>query len=144
MRVTIHHAGVVSANVKLDVKRRRVGVTLTVHQYGTGACSGLACIFFYTNNGEIQYMWPFSAFMQPKGMLSTKELQVGKTYKQRNTRLAAGYDPCKTLTRKKHLRDGKYYELTFHIGKKPSGRFYNSTDNPIFKRCATRRRRRSH
>jgi hypothetical protein len=51
MRVTIHHAGVVSVNVKLDVKRRRVGVTLTVHQYGTGAygtgaCSGLACIFF--------------------------------------------------------------------------------------------------
>lgn len=86
-------------------------------------------------------MWPFTAFMQPKGMLSTKELQVGKTYKQRNTRLAAGYDPCKTLTRKKHLRDGKYYELTFHIGKKPAGRFYNSTDNPIFKRCATRRRR---
>ena len=84
-------------------------------------------------------MWPFTAFIQPKGMLSTKELQVGKTYKQRNTRLAAGYDPCKTLTRKKHLRDGKYYELTFHIGKKPSGRFYNSTDNPIFKRCATRR-----
>ena len=90
-----------------------------------------------------RYMWPFTAFMQPKGMLSTKELQVGKTYKQRNTRLAAGYDPCKTLTRKKHLRDGKYYELTFHIGKKPSGRFYNSTDNPIFKRCATRRRNAS-
>ena len=87
-------------------------------------------------------MWPFTAFIQPKGMLSTKELQVGKRYKQRNTRLAAGYDPCKTLTRKKQLRDGKYYELTFHIGKKPSGRFYNSTDNPIFKRCATRRVRR--
>ena len=95
-----------------------------------------------------RYMWPFSAFIQPKGMLSTKELRVGKTYKQRNTRLAAGYDPCKTLTRKKHLIDGKYYELTFHIGKKPSGKFYNSTDNPIFKRCATRRtrtrNRRSH
>ena len=76
-------------------------------------------------------------------MLSTKELRVGKTYKQRNPRLAAGYDPCKTLTRKKHLRDGKYYELTFHIGKKPSGRFYNSTENPIFKRCASRGVRRS-
>jgi hypothetical protein len=86
-------------------------------------------------------MWPFTAFIQPKGMLSTKELQVGKTYKLRNTRLAAGYDPCKTLTRKTHLIEGKYYELIFHKGKTPSGRFYNSTDNPIFKRCATRRGR---
>jgi hypothetical protein len=98
-------------------------------------------LFIYTNNIEI-YMWPLTALMQPKGMLSTKELQVGKRYKQRNARMAAGYDPCKTLTRKTHLRDGKYYELIFHIGKKPSGRFYNSTDNPIFKRCATRRVRR--
>ena len=84
-------------------------------------------------------MWPFTAFIQSKGMLSTQELQVGKTYKLRNPRLAAGYDACKTLTRKKHLSDGK---LTFHVGKKRRGRFYNSTDKPIFKRCATRRHRR--
>ena len=39
-RVTVHHARI----VKLDIKRSRVGVKLTVSQYGTGiACSGLAC-----------------------------------------------------------------------------------------------------
>jgi hypothetical protein len=86
--------------------------------------------------------WPFSAFMQPKGMLSTKELKVGETYKQLSHRHAAGFDACKTLTRKQHLTDGKYYELTFHNGKKRRGKFYNSTDKPLFKRCATRRRHR--
>lgn len=84
--------------------------------------------------------WPFSAFMQPKGMLSTKELKVGETYKQLSHRHASGFDTCKTLTRKQHLRDGKYYKLTFHNGKKRRGQFYNSTDNPIFKKCVTRRR----
>jgi hypothetical protein len=86
--------------------------------------------------------WPFSAFMQPKGMLSTKELKVGETYKQLSHRHATGFDACKTLTRKQHLTDGKYYELTFHNGKKRRGKFYNSTDKPLFKRCATRRRHR--
>ena len=86
-------------------------------------------------------MWPFSAFMQPKGMLSTKELKVGETYKQRSHRHATGFDACKTLTRKQHLTDGKYYELTFHNGKKRRGKFYNFTDKPLFKRCVTRRRR---
>ena len=76
-------------------------------------------------------MWPFSAFMQPKGMLSTKELKVGETYKQRSHRHATGFDACKTLTRKQHLTDGKYYKLTFHNGKKRRGQFYNSTDKPI-------------
>ena len=87
-------------------------------------------------------MWPFSAFMQPNGMLSTKELNVGETYKQRSHRHATGFDACKTLTRKQHMSDGKYYELTFHNGKKRRGKFYNFTDKPLFKRCATRRRRR--
>ena len=86
-------------------------------------------------------MWPFSAFMQQKGMLSTKELKVGETYKQFSHRHATGFDACKTLTRKKHLSDGKYYELTFHNGKKRRGKFYNFTDKPLFKKCATRRRR---
>jgi len=89
--------------------------------------------------------WPFSAFMQPNGMLSTKELKVGETYKQLSHRHATGFDACKTLTRKQHLTDGKYYKLTFHNGKKRRGQFYNSTDKPLFKRCATRRRdRRRH
>lgn len=86
-------------------------------------------------------MWSFSAFMQqPKGMLSAKDLQVGTTYKQLATR-RAGFDTCKTLTRKQHLRDGKYYKLTFHNGKKRRGQFYNWTDKPLFKKCVTRHRR---
>jgi hypothetical protein len=67
--------------------------------------------------------WPFSAFMQPKGMLSTKELKVGETYKQLSHRHATGFDACKTLTRKQHLTDGKYYKLTFHNGKRAAGSF---------------------
>jgi hypothetical protein len=80
---------------------------------------------------------------ESKSMLSTKELKVGETYKQFSHRHATGFDACKTLTRKQHLSDGKYYELTFHNGKKRRGKFYNITDKPLFKRCATRRRRRS-
>ena len=79
---------------------------------------------------------------ESKSMLSTKELKVGETYKQFSHRHATGFDACKTLTRKQHLSDGKYYELTFHNGKKRRGKFYNITDKPLFKRCATRRRRR--
>lgn len=79
---------------------------------------------------------------ESNGMLSTKELKVGETYKQFSHRHATGFDACKTLTRKQHLSDGKYYELTFHNGKKRRGKFYNITDKPLFKRCATRRRRR--
>jgi hypothetical protein len=79
---------------------------------------------------------------ESNGMLSTKELKVGETYKQFSHRHATWFDACKTLTRKKHLNDGKYYELTFHNGKKRRGKFYNFTDKPLFKRCATRRRRR--
>jgi len=86
--------------------------------------------------------WPFSVLFGSKGMLTTRELRVGRTYKLRNLRMSAGFDRCKTLTRKKHLKDGKYYELTFHDkANLPSGKFYNSTDKPIFKRCVTRRRR---
>jgi hypothetical protein len=99
-------------------------------------------LFFSFANISTQIMWPFSAFMQSNGMLSTKELKVGETYKQRSHRHATGFDACKTLTRKQHLSDGKYYELTFHKGKKRRGKFYNFTDKPLFKRCVTRRRRR--
>jgi hypothetical protein len=81
---------------------------------------------------------------ESKSMLSTKELKVGETYKQLSHRHATGFDACKTLTRKQHLTDGKYYELTFHNGKTRRGKFYNSTDKPLFKQCATRRRRRRH
>ena len=84
-------------------------------------------------------MWPFSAFAPTKGMLTTAELKVGERYKQLSDRHATGFDTCKTLTRKEHL--SKNYGLTFHIGKKRIGQFYNTTDKPIFKRCATRRRR---
>ena len=87
-------------------------------------------------------MWPFSAFTPTKGMLSTAELKVGERYKQLSDRHTTGFDTCKTLTRKEHLRDGKNYALTFHKGKKRIGKFYNTTDKPMFKRCATRRRRR--
>jgi len=84
-------------------------------------------------------MWPFSAFAPTKGMLTTAELKVGERYKQLSDRHATGFDTCKTLTRKEHLT--KNYGLTFHIGKKRIGKFYNTTDKPIFKRCATRRHR---
>lgn len=86
-------------------------------------------------------MWPFSAFAPTKGMLTTAELKVGERYKQLSDRHATGFDTCKTLTRKEHL--SKNYALTFHQGKKRIGKFYNITDKPIFKRCATRSRRRS-
>jgi hypothetical protein len=78
---------------------------------------------------------------ESKGMLTTAELKVGERYKQLSDRHATGFDTCKTLTRKDNLRDGKNYGLTFHIGKKRIGKFYNTTDKPIFKRCATHRRR---
>ena len=84
-------------------------------------------------------MWPFSTFMQPNGMLTTAELKVGERYKQLSDRHATGFDACKTVTRKEHM--SKNYALTFHQGKKRIGKFYNITDKPIFKRCATRRRR---
>ena len=84
-------------------------------------------------------MWPFSAFAPTKGMLTTAELKVGERYKQLSDRHVTGFDTCKTLTRKEHL--SKNYALTFHKGKKLIGKFYNTTDKPIFKRCATRSRR---
>ena len=84
-------------------------------------------------------MWPFSAFAPTKGMLTTAQLKVGERYKQLSDRHATGFDTCKTLTRKEHL--SKNYGLTFHKGKKRIGKFYNTTDKPIFKRCATRSRR---
>jgi len=77
---------------------------------------------------------------ESNGMLTTAELKVGERYKQESDRHASGFDTCKTLSRKEHLRDGKKYGLTFHIGKKRVGKFYNITDKPIFKRCGTRRR----
>lgn len=81
--------------------------------------------------------------VQGSGLLTTAELKVGERYKQLSDRHATGFDTCKTVTRKEHLRDGKNYALTFHQGKKRIGKFYNITDKPIFKRCATRRHRRS-
>jgi hypothetical protein len=80
---------------------------------------------------------------ESKGMLTTAQLKVGERYKQLSDRHATGFDACKTLTRKEHLRDGKNYGLTFHKGKKLIGKFYNMTDKPLFKRCATRRHRSS-
>jgi len=77
---------------------------------------------------------------ESNGMLTTAELKVGERYKQLSDRHASGFDTCKTLRRKEHLRDGKKYGLTFHMGKKRVGNFYNITDKPIFKRCGTRRR----
>ena len=86
-------------------------------------------------------MWPFSAFMLPKGMVSSAQLKVGETYKQLSDRHSTGFDKCKTLTRKEHLGNGKYYKLTFHNGEKRRGQFINFTDKPLFKKCRTRRRK---
>jgi hypothetical protein len=86
-------------------------------------------------------MWPFSALMgtSSKNMFTARELKVGKRYKVPNNR---GMDPCSTLTRKRHLANGTRYALTFDSGKKRRWQFYNFNDNPVFKACQTRRRKR--
>ncbi len=63
--------------------------------------------------------------MQSNGMLSTKELKVGETYKQRSHRHATGFDACKTLTRKhfttgKNAADSFTTSLTNHYSKDAS------------------------